>query len=235
MTNNQKTEWIQPWSPLLMKSQLDPAAVQALIKLSDQLLDDPNSESWGDNLAGQIQDEILIPHEILRNTLINSNVNTFDYLMDFVKKYFSKALRQYATFKNFPEFQKDEWTTIMNSCWVVSQKELEYNPVHIHTDCSISGVLYLKVPDFAPAAKPDRDDDGCIVFMGGAGPGQGSALIRNIFTWKPNVGDIFVFPSHLSHAVYPYRVKGGDPERRSISFNADYMRTSDFEKLKKAK
>ena len=35
----------------------------------------------------------------------------------------------------------------VNSAWVVSQYENEYNPIHNHTGCDVSGVIYLKTPD----------------------------------------------------------------------------------------
>ena len=60
-----------------------------------------------------------------------------------------------------------QWLTQMKSAWIVSQWEGEYNPIHIHTECSLSTVMYLKVPEFLPSTKPERDDDGCIMFIGG--------------------------------------------------------------------
>ena len=36
---------------------------------------------------------------------------------------------------------------MINSAWIVSQYENEYNPAHNHTGCDISAVIYLKVPD----------------------------------------------------------------------------------------
>ena len=35
----------------------------------------------------------------------------------------------------------------INSAWIVSQYENEYNPMHNHTGCDISAVIYLKTPD----------------------------------------------------------------------------------------
>ena len=35
--------------------------------------------------------------------------------------------------------------SMINSAWVVSQYENEYNPMHNHTGCDISAVIYLKV------------------------------------------------------------------------------------------
>ena len=33
---------------------------------------------------------------------------------------------------------------------------------------------------------------------------------------KPQIGDLYIFPSWLSHQVYPFRSEG---ERRSMAFN----------------
>ena len=44
---------------------------------------------------------------------------------------------------------QETWTyaSEVNSAWVVSQYENEYNPIHNHTGCDVSGVIYLKTPD----------------------------------------------------------------------------------------
>ena len=80
--------------------------------------------------------------------------------------------------------------------------------------------MYLKVPEFLPAVKPERDDDGCIMFIGGAK--NASQLTRNLLKVKPVVGDFYIFPAHLQHTVYPFKTEG-DFERRSVSFNADFI------------
>ena len=223
MTDNRETEWIQPWSPLLMRSQLSDKAVTALLSITDKLVGNSASESWGHNLAGQIKDELKINHDLLENTMVDTDTSVFNCIMGYIQEYSNKALHQYATDQRWDSFLTGEWKTVMNSCWVVSQQPGEYNPIHTHTHCNISGVLYLKVPQFDESIKTKTDDDGCIVFMGGASAGQDSTFVKNTYTWKPRVGDIFVFPSYLAHAVWPYECSSGDPERRSISFNADLM------------
>ena len=86
------------------------------------------------------------------------------------------------------------------------------------------GIVY-KVPDWLPSIKPDRDDDGNVVFIGQEGIGR---LTRKIIKHKPEVGDMFVFPSHLFHTVYPFKTDG-DYERRSCSFNADFINKAEYE------
>ena len=90
--------------------------------------------------------------------------------------------------------------------------------------------MYLKIPEFLPAVKPDRDDDGNIMFIGGGG--VTSNFTRNLMKIKPKVGDFFIFPAHLQHTVYPFKTDG-DFERRSVSFNADFIDKNVLEQRQK--
>ena len=47
-----------------------------------------------------------------------------------------------------------------------------------------------------------------------------SGLVSPQFSWRPQVGDFFIFPAQQSHFVYPFRTADGKGERRSVSFNA---------------
>ena len=77
--------------------------------------------------------------------------------------------------------------------WIVEQHSGEYNPIHTHTNCDISAVMYLKVPEFLASEKPDRDDDGTIYFIGSH---EHSQLKMNSLKVKPQPGQFFIFPSH---------------------------------------
>ena len=222
-----QSEVMQPWSDVLMKVKLPQMIVDAMLDITDQVLQDPDRKNWGDNLAGQIADEPLIPHELMVNYKIGKEGSVFGFFMDIVGKYVQHCMAQGATSIDAYMIKDKEWLTQMKSCWIISQWEGEYNPIHIHTECSMSTVMYLKVPKFLPSVKPDRDDDGNIMFIGGAGSGSG--LTRNLMKIKPKVGDFFIFPNHLQHTVYPFRTDG-DFERRSVSFNVDWIAKSEFDK-----
>ena len=60
-----EVEFMQPWSDVLMRTRLTDEVLEAIIDITDQVLQDPDRKNWGDNLAGQIQDEPLIPHQML--------------------------------------------------------------------------------------------------------------------------------------------------------------------------
>ena len=87
--------------------------------------------------------------------------------------------------------------------WVVSQYAGDFNPMHIH-DANLSGVAFLKVP---PA--------GCLEFLGSV-PNH---FANHSYLAKPEVGDFYLFPSWLTHQVYPFRCEG---ERRSLAFNVHF-------------
>jgi hypothetical protein len=98
----------------------------------------------------------------------------------------------------------------------VRQFENEYNPLHHHGG-HISGVGYLKVPQTMGAtyqANKQRNSNGNLVFTHGS-PGLFS---KATFEVTPEVGDFYMFPNYLLHAVYPFT--GTQEERRSVSFIA---------------
>ena len=226
-TDQVEVEFMQPWADVLMRTRLSDEVLEGMLDITEQILQNPDRKNWGDNLAGQIADEPLIPHEMMMNYKIGKDGTVFNWLMNIVGEYVKACTRQQATNADFDKVKDIEWLTQMKSAWIVSQWEGEYNPIHIHTECSLSTVMYLKVPEFLPSTKPERDDDGCIMFIG-AGH-QNARLTRNIIKHKPKVGDFFIFPAHLQHCVYPFKTDG-DFERRSVSFNADFINKAEWEK-----
>jgi len=100
--------------------------------------------------------------------------------------------------------------------WVVSQYAGTPSPVHFHS-ADISGVIYLKVPevDTAEASK---------TYISGRHAGYINFLIggkqrfsKSLISFRPQVGDFYIFPGWLLHGAEPFR---GHGERRSMSFNA---------------
>ena len=224
-------EAIQPWSDVLMRLTLPPKVIKGMLEITDQVLQDPDRKNWGDNLAGQIQDEPLIPHKLMQDYKFKdpggNDSTIFGFLMNMTGEYVAHCQRQMATSIDMDKVKDENYMTQMKSCWVISQWEGEYNPIHIHTECQMSTVMYLKVPKFLPSVKEHRDDDGSIMFIGGAS--SGSRLTRNLMKITPKVGDFYIFPAHLQHTVYPFRTDG-DFERRSVSFNVDWIAKSEYDR-----
>jgi hypothetical protein len=102
--------------------------------------------------------------------------------------------------------------------WIVSQRAGTPSPVHFHS-CDISGVLYLKLPQL------DREDEEVRkTYISGRQAGYINFLIggkqrfsKSLVSFKPRVGDFYIFPGWLLHGAEPFR---GTGERRSLAFNA---------------
>ena len=102
--------------------------------------------------------------------------------------------------------------------WIVSQRAGTPSPVHFHS-CDISGVLYLKTP------KLDREDDELQkTYISGRQAGYINFLIggkqrfaKSLVSFRPRVGDFYIFPGWLLHGAEPFHGAG---ERRSLAFNA---------------
>jgi len=211
---------IQPWSVPVFKTTLPPEILQTMIKISDHVIADKESKKAGRDLAGQIDNELYIDLDIL------NGAGVMDFFLDAVRQFVITCKSQSMPSK-IAEIQQEKWPTQMKSCWIVSQQPGEYNPIHWHTDCQITAVMHLKIPEMLPSRKKHRlGDDASILFVGNASRDVDLSFPSiNIF---PRAGDFYIMGAHQEHSVYPYRCAEGqeDVERRSISFNAEFQQKS---------
>ena len=209
----------KPFGPLFASVQLADDVTNALVKMTDKIIDDKKSKSHGQSLAGAINKELKIQ---------KSDMDEFG-----VDQMMESCLRSYITYcaEANQKFDKNwRYESTINSAWLVSQYENEYNPLHNHTGCEISGVVYLKVPDVKgrrnfESKKGKNDYDGDITFVHSAtGNRHFDIFEKGVFTITPQVGLMVLFPSYLLHTVYPFI---GKEERRCIAFNGTYRIFSD--------
>ena len=224
-----EVQLIQPWSVPVFKTTLPPEILQTMTEISDQIIADKDNISHGEYLAGQIENELRVEHILLEQTGVMG--------------FFMGAVRQFiitCKCQMMPGFeqaiQKEEWLIQMLTMWIVSQQSNEYNPMHIDTECTISSVMYLKVPKMLPTKKEHRpNDDGSILFTTNASRDVDFSVPNIVI--HPAVGDFYIFGAQQQHAVYPYRCAEGqkETERRSISFNAIFQSKTDHDRGKKLK
>ena len=212
-----KMEYIlhRPWSDILFETTLPPTVLEKMIKTSDKVLADSKRIPWGKNLAGQIKEEPLISPELVKKE------NLLDFFGNMVQEYVHQCNLQSAPpgKHQHMEIIKNHIQVEIKSMWIVEQQPGEYNPIHTHTGCDVSAVMYLKAPIFLPSEKTERNDDGTIYFIGSSSPK--TKLNTNSLKVKPSPGAFFIFPSHLQHTVYPYKTNDNFA-RRSVSFNASF-------------
>jgi len=227
----------QPWSTFIMKTKLPPVILKKMIKITDDILSDKNSTPWGKNLAGQVNEEPLVENETIERA------GLMPFFLDVVKKFAIQQTLQSNPFGlwlrgsrldseksiasqirhdyyTLEDIANDDWFTKMVSMWIVSQKDNEYNPCHTHTGCHISSVMYLKIPKYLKPRKEHEKipNDGAITFFHNSA--QDKIWGSTNMTVQPEVGDFFIFPASMIHAVYPFRTANKKGERRSVSFNS---------------
>jgi|TARA_R110000851_G_scaffold121681_2_gene250591 uncharacterized protein (TIGR02466 family) len=192
----------QPFGPSILKTKLPDLYVDALNKQTDKVLKDKKlseERDWSHNLAGNVKKEISIDHMAIK---------TFpEFLATISQEYAKNVLPDYLP----------EGTKVSFRVWAVSQVAGDFNPMHIH-DSNLSGVCFLKVPPNYEEEYKKEDHHptaGCLEFLGSV-PNH---FARHSFLVKPEVGDFYLFPSWLTHQVYPFRSEG---ERRSMAFNVHF-------------
>lgn len=209
---------VKPFGPTILETDLPSQILHSLILLTDRLIENPNRESYGPYLVGQIEEEPIIGNDLL------VEFGVLDYLKSMFAEYVLasasvNAHQDYQTqVKNFQStwHYKNPVSVSIEAAWLVSQRQGEYNPIHNHSHADLSSVIYLKVPEFSSSALPGKTPtDGHIDFVDGSTQPLQNATVRV----APSVGKFFIFPAYLLHLVYPFRA---DAERRSISINATY-------------
>ena len=192
----------QPFGPSILKVKMPQGYVNLLNAQADKILYDEKlskERDWSHNLAGNVKKEVAINH---------SEIEGFpQFLITMAHEYIKRVL---------PEGLNDK-AKVSFSVWVVSQIAGDFNPVHIH-DANLSGVAFLKIPPKFEEEYKKEDHHptvGCLEFLGS----MPNHFARHSYVAKPEVGDFYMFPSWLSHQVYPFR---SEDERRSMAFNAHF-------------
>ena len=187
----------------------------AFKNMSNKILEDKTSKSHGGSLAGKIETEL----RVYRRDVIEFGIDRF--LEGCVRSYVMECAKQHNYLHEGVTIQ-----TSVNSAWIVSQYAGEYNPLHSHTGCEVSGVLYLNVPNvrgrrkYVHDNKNKADSDGNIIFpYSSASQRQNDVLEGGVLEFEPKEGLMIIFPSYLLHTVYPFL---GEGERRCMAFNANY-------------
>ena len=186
---------IRAFSPAIGKYKISDKLVDTINKHIDFILDDQNKIDelyHGKNLAGEIKYEIKLTKEFIDLNLYNPIKNI---IYNFVKSTLNKELK----------------TLEVKSSWAVCQFENDYNPIHWH-DGHLSGVMYTKIPQDFGSSYKKINKNGNIAFI----HGSSQLTAASVYDVRPEVGDLFIFPSNLMHTVYPFF---SEEERRSVSFN----------------
>ena len=219
-----EVQYIRPWANTICKFHLPDELFGELKKLYEYTMN--NKKSFGKQLVGQIDDEPEVTLEILEkfpewSRFCNHAVNQY------IKSCMAEV--HIAEPEKLNNFLKDKLLTRITTMWFVNQKPGEYNPVHIHTNCKVSAVVYLETPKQQVKDRKDHyQADGKITFMNNTGTDMNFSNSQCSFDPKP--GDMYVFGSLQHHMVWPYRSADPNDKRVSLSFNADWITEENMKK-----
>ena len=211
LAKNTDFKLMKPFGPSFGLFHVPSEVTELLIKASDEILEDRNRIDWGQNLVGQIKEEPWISNEKLEE------LGLLGYLEGMLYNYVWNGLKADGHDLEALECNLDH-------AWIVSQYENEYNPVHFHTYCDLSSVIWLKVPPLDHRSKERNlpeykfSRDGMIEFVYKTACPTG--LEKGSLSFTPEPGKLTIFPSNLLHTVYPFQ---GPGERRSIAFNSHWQ------------
>ena len=217
--NDLPIEILSPWSNIILKSRIPDDVFDDLLKLYATTMDS-DWLSHGEFLVGQIDQEVRVR---TKDQKLHTKWINFCALM--TKKFMVAQgnVNQVSDTTKIKKIQSGKFTSHISSMWFVNQKPLEYNPAHVHSNCSISAVAYLKTPKNKLKSKKEFfETDGKISFINNAGAdSRWSVPILNL---EPKEQDIYIFPALQTHMVYPYKSTNPEDIRVSVSFNADIQK-----------
>ena len=228
-------ELIKPFGPTIGRLRWGQDMIDAIRRDVESILIDSKKKNAGYRLAGQIAREYEIniedPHyrplvEIMGDMIGNYVQGMFEaiapyHLSDDDGESFVDKLKKISDQKQI-KCRILEFVQVVGA-WIVDQKPGEYNPVHCHTDCTVSGIFYVDVEE-PPKRDLGKDNnkppmDGHIDFINHATRMYEDLEIGHI-TFKPRTGDAYIFPARLFHTVYPFMEGDESCRRLSISWNA---------------
>jgi len=170
----------------------------------------PELKPANKQLVGKIEKE----HSLFFNGKDSSKMTRHNHLPNNVLGWFELKFRHYL-----------EWNKIngynlhLNSIWVNTMFEHEYNPVHVHQGSlftGLSSVMILKLPEsygveYSAAESPQN---GKLQILGSA-----NGHFANV-DYQPEIKerDFYIFPYDMRHCVYPFN---GPGFRRTLAANMD--------------
>ena len=161
-------------------------------------------------LVGKIEKE----HSLFFNGENSEKMTRHNHLPNNVLGWFEQKMRHYLDWNKVKGYKMH-----MNSIWVNTMFEHEYNPVHVHQGTlftGLSSVMILKLPQSfgVEYSSPHQPQNGRLQILG-----TSSGYFANV-DYQPNIQerDFYIFPYDMRHTVYPFN---GPGMRRTLACNMD--------------
>jgi hypothetical protein len=234
-----KVDYFKPFGIGFLQGILHDNIIDNFVELAEEIKTQ-KKRRWNNQLVGNIDNEWKIPELLYKDfkldTYLDKLYETYVkcYLRDMMNlDMAASGVKSNAVFKVEVE-RGDGWVNYM--------KETEYNPIHFHSNCSLSSIYYLNdIEDYADEriglidgnTEPvHSNEDGYTVFLNKSAPNgmvrserledkKGGGFLTSIiekthYPVKPRRGHFYIFPHWLLHSVNPFK---GSEERISASIN----------------
>jgi len=170
----------------------------------------PQLKPANKQLVGKIEKE----HSLFFNGEDGPRMTKHNHLTQNVLQWFESKFRHYLDWNKIREYDLH-----LNSIWVNTMFEHEYNPVHVHQGSlftGLSSVMILKLPESygVEYSAPGQPQNGKLQILGSA-----NGHFANV-DYQPDIKerDFFIFPYDMRHTVYPFN---GPGFRRTLAANMD--------------
>ena len=208
-----------PFGPPIGYAELPKELVNDLNKGCDDIVNDKELVKSSDHshaLVGQVEQELLISADIINKWGKWLGTQVRIYLAEYFHQLYIPEQNIISAEKS-AALQKINGVQInVLSAWYVRSFAGDYNPIHIHTDCHLTCVGFLKVPDLSKEfKKAGSRPSGNLEILSSVGV-TNSHFENDRISFIPKVGNWYLFPANLRHLVYPFKCDG---ERRSFSIN----------------
>ena len=170
----------------------------------------PKLKPANKQLVGKIEKE----HSLFYAGEDSSKMTKHNHLPQNVLQWFEQKFKHYLNWNKIKGYKMH-----LNSVWVNTMFEHEYNPVHVHQGSiytGLSSVMILKLPESfgVEYSAADSPQNGRLQILGSA-----SGQFANI-DYQPKIAerDFYIFPYDTRHTVYPFN---GPGYRRTLAANMD--------------
>ena len=223
MSENFSYQTYYPFGPSIGVAKMSEEMVNDLNKACDYIVNDKKLSKDFDfsrQLVGEVEQELEMPVEVINKWGRWFITQVTNYARDNINQlYFHSQMIQHKdSYEDSMKHLKDIQVGV-GSAWFVRSFAGDFNPLHIHTNCHLTCVGFLKVPDWSKEPRKLREGNpqplvnGALEILGNNGAHMWE---NNRIKIVPIVGDWYLFPADLHHSVYPF---DGDEERRSFSLN----------------
>ena len=211
-----------PYGPPIGHTILPDELVSDFNKGCDDIVKDKElskSSDHSQSLVGQVEQELLIPADIINKWGKWLGTQVRAYVSGYFEQFGIPEQNILTASKEQASQAVNRIQTNVKSAWYIRSFAGDYNPLHTHTDCELTCVGFLKVPDLSQERKKTPQSErpnGVLEILSNTGSTDNLSWEKDSIGFVPKVGNWYLFPANLRHTEYAFRCDG---ERRSFSIN----------------